>query len=159
MEFNSLLNKRSIFVHVDFKTKDEVLRFLSHQLMENNFVDDEKKIYEAFLFREELMNTAIGDGIAICQALSSTVKKNTLCILTLNNAGISDWIAEDEKNVNLVFALILSKNNRDLQIDTLQMISILSLENVLDNKILASKSVDEIYEIINKFNVDMHQYE
>lgn len=159
MKFNNFLNKNSIFVHSNFDKKDDVLHFLSQQLKEQNFVSDEKKIYEAFLYREELMNTAIGDGIAICQALSSTVKKDTLCILTMNNDGVNDWKAEDEKNVNLVFALVLSKNNRDLQIDTLQMISILALDNTLDNKIMKAKNADEIYEVMSKFNVDMHQYE
>ncbi|UUD36596.1 PTS sugar transporter subunit IIA [Mycoplasmopsis citelli] len=131
MEFQikNLISEKSIFLDIVAKDHDESLLKVSQLLEKNGFVLDAQKFYEALLYRENSMPTALNGGIALPHGVSSTVVKPFISIARIKE-GV-DWHAEDKQDVKLLLILGTSRQERDYQIDVLQNISLWSLDNEL----------------------------
>ncbi|SYV94691.1 PTS system fructose-specific transporter subunit IIA, partial [Mycoplasma putrefaciens] len=83
MQVKNLFNKNTSFFNKDFKTKDEVIDFLSSVLFEQNFISNKNDFIKAIYTREKQGSTGVGDGIAIPHALNSNVKKSVIAYISL----------------------------------------------------------------------------
>lgn len=96
-----------LHVHQSFRTKDEVIRFLIHQLKQNGSIASESAFYQAVMDREALSPTGFEGGLAIPHGKSDTVLKASFAIATLENP-VTDWESIDPENrVELVILLAI----------------------------------------------------
>ncbi|QZE12369.1 PTS sugar transporter subunit IIA [Mycoplasma sp. Ms02] len=146
MTFKELLNKDAIFLDIEEKNHDDVLLAISKRLQEKGFVEDAQRFDNALMYREELMSTCLNDGMAIPHGVSSTVIKPVISIAVLKNS--VDWKAEDKEPVSLVFTIALSKEDRDLQISSVQILSLYSLDDEFHVKVLGAKTQEDVYQIL-----------
>ncbi|TNK81633.1 PTS sugar transporter subunit IIA [Mycoplasmopsis pullorum] len=147
VNLRKLVHADSIFLNVDVSDYQDALSFIAQKFYEKGYVEDSERFFKALMYREDVMSTALSGGIALPHGISSTVLKPTLGIFILNT-GV-DWNALDDQPVNVIFALALNKEDRDLQIDALQELALCSLDNNFLNDLLAAKSVDDVLNIFD----------
>lgn len=96
-----------LHVHQSFQTKDEVIRFLIHQLKQEGSIASESAFYQAVMDREALSPTGFEGGLAIPHGKSDTVLKASFAIATLEKP-VADWESIDPENrVELVILLAI----------------------------------------------------
>lgn len=96
-----------LHVHQSFQTKDEVIRFLIHQLKQEGSIVSESAFYQAVMDREALSPTGFEGGLAIPHGKSDTVLKASFAIATLKKP-VADWESIDPENrVELVILLAI----------------------------------------------------
>lgn len=84
---------------------------LSEILSNNLKIDQSEEIFEAFLEREKLGSTALGQGVAIPHIRSPLVNKPIGVLLHLKQ-GI-DFGSSDHKLVDIVFAFMVPQHDTD----------------------------------------------
>lgn len=149
MVIRELLNPKSIFINIDVNDHNDALEMIAKKLYEANFIEDKTRFLNALNYRENLMSTALNDGIAIPHGISSTVIQPTISLAILKD-GI-DWKAEDNKKVNLIFTIVLSKEDREIQLDSIQVIADYSLDDNFHSEIMNAKTQEQAYEILVKY--------
>lgn len=96
-----------LHVHQSFRTKDEVIRFLIHQMKQDGVIASETAFYQAVMDREALSPTGFEGGLAIPHGKSDTVLKASFAVATLEKP-VSDWESLDPENrVELVILLAI----------------------------------------------------
>lgn len=143
-----LLNREAVFLDLESNTKDEALMEISTKLFKKGFISDKTKFLQALIYREELMNTALNNGISVPHGVSSSVIKPVISI-SISKEGI-DWFSEDLKPVNVIFTLALQKHDKNLQIDALQMIALYAVNNRFNKEIMKAKNESEVLETFLK---------
>ncbi|WP_353949024.1 PTS sugar transporter subunit IIA [Sporolactobacillus sp. Y61] len=103
-QLGPFIKKTCLFPHQIFKTRREILDFLTHQLLAQNLVRSgfEKSVFN----REMIMPTEIGKGVAIPHGASNLVLDPTICVMTLKQP--IQW----QKNwVDCIFLLAVKFDN------------------------------------------------
>lgn len=100
---DQFLDMDLMFPHLDLRTPESVIDFLSKIVLENNLVDDDIK--ESVLYRESVASTAFGQLVAMPHPLESMSQTTFLTIATLKKP--IDWYG---KQVQLVILLNVAKN-------------------------------------------------
>ncbi|UCU26937.1 PTS sugar transporter subunit IIA [Mycoplasma anserisalpingitidis] len=149
MTIKELLNPKSIFIDIDVKDHNNALEIITEKLYDSKFIEDKERFLNALNYRENLMSTALNDGIAIPHGISSTVIKPTISLAILKN-GI-DWDAEDDVKVDLIFTIVLSKEDREIQLDSIQVIADYSLDDKFHAEIMSAKTQKQAYEVLLKY--------
>lgn len=94
----TLLQPKLMFTSVEANSKEELLRFLTDQLVENGYVSE--GYFESVMKREQATTTAIGNGVAIPHGFSTCINESKVCICTLKKP-----IQWDEDQVDVIFFL------------------------------------------------------
>ncbi|HSV56340.1 MAG TPA: PTS sugar transporter subunit IIA, partial [Magnetospirillaceae bacterium] len=81
----TVLNEESIALHLQGKTKDEILRELLGVLVRNNAVSSFEKAYQGIMDRENKMSTGMKHGIALPHGKTDAVSGLVACV------GVSDY--------------------------------------------------------------------
>jgi transcriptional antiterminator len=76
-----IIDEDLIFLNCNFKKQNEVLKFLSNELIKRDCVN--KEYYKNLVEREKMTYTSIGNGVAIPHANPELVKKSKISLLTL----------------------------------------------------------------------------
>lgn len=84
MNLRTVLNEKSIALHLKGKTKDEIIRELLDVLVRNGSVSSFEKAYQSILERERKMSTGIKHGIALPHGKTDAVRDLAACV------GVSD---------------------------------------------------------------------
>lgn len=103
-----------------FTTKETLLHELVNRL---NIFDDVQKdqLYQAILYREHIMSTGVGNGVAIPHAKIEYIDKQVLSIAILEH-GI-DFNAIDGEPVSLVFLVVGSQQQPKFHLRLLSHLS------------------------------------
>ncbi|AGB40453.1 transcriptional antiterminator [Halobacteroides halobius DSM 5150] len=99
-KIHQLLNQNLIFVNLDVESKEEIIKFLSQQLLDRNSIKED--FIESALDREKITSTGVGNKVAIPHGKEDYVLESKIAIATLENP--IKWGAE---SVNIVFLLAL----------------------------------------------------
>ncbi|MCO6018740.1 PRD domain-containing protein [Carnobacterium divergens] len=91
----------------DFKTKEEVIRFMTQQLYHFNYVSQD--FTEKVLAREALSSTAFSEGVAVPHALKMNAFKTGVAVTVL--AHPIDW---NGTKVSIVAIFAVNKDNRPI---------------------------------------------
>lgn len=143
-------------LNVKAKSKDEALMKISDFAFKNKIIEKEseiKKLYDAFLKRENESSTAFVDGFAIPHARIDAIKSPAIVISKFE--GHTNWEAEDKSNVQIAIALLIPKQKASsMHMEILSKIATLLLDdNFRDNlKILNDENHIKSYvlEHLNK---------
>ena len=99
-ELKSLFEPELIFVNLDLKDPEKVIKFLGARLKERGFVDQE--FIDSVLKREKITATEVGKGLAIPHARIKEIKQRKVAAAVLKEA--IEW---GEEKVKIVFLLAI----------------------------------------------------
>ncbi len=128
-----------------FEILDDILK---RTLQDTKYIDFYEPIYHALIEREKAMTTGIGNGISIPHCSSEYVD-GVIASLSVFPKNI-DFDAMDKLPVNIVVLILISRNNFDIHIKSLASVARFFHNHKRKAKILKSKGIDEIYNIILK---------
>lgn len=83
INIQSLFEKELFFEKIDFKTKEEVIEFMGDKLLQRGYIDKDMKI--AFLDREKIATTEIGNMVAIPHGAGGNIYSNKIAVGILKN--------------------------------------------------------------------------
>lgn len=113
--FREYFRPECIFLDFEAKTKYEAIRVMSEKAKELRLVKDARWLYEVVVAREELVSTAVGNGVALLHPrhLHPTKIKRPSVIFGRCPEGV-DFDSIDEKPVTLFFMLLLHDDKQHL---------------------------------------------
>jgi PTS system nitrogen regulatory IIA component len=130
-------------------TRDAVIKEMVELLNHTGNLNSEKEFYDALIFREKIISTGIGMGVAIPHAKMAGYENFFMAVGILPK-GV-DWNSLDGSPVRLVF-MIGGPDNK--QTEYLQILSNLTLaikDEERRKKILTSNSPEAIIELFKAF--------
>ncbi len=113
--FKEYFRTECIFLDFEANNKYEAIRFMSEKAKELKLVKDARWLYEVVVAREELVSTAVGNGVALLHPRHlhpSKIKKPTV-LFGRCPEGV-DFDSIDNKPVTLFFMLLLHDDKQHL---------------------------------------------
>ena len=147
MKITDLLKKEAIKLQASAKTKDEAIDLLVSLHDSAGNLKNKKAYKEAILARESQGTTAIGEGIAVPHAKSSSVKTASLSAITVKN-GVN-YNAPDGKPSDILF-MIAATEDGDRHLEILSRLMVLLMDSDFCNSLRKAKTADEFLSIIDK---------
>ena len=147
MRITDLLNKESILLGAEPKSKSDAIEMLVDLQFRSGRITNREEYKKGILSREEHGSTAVGDGIAIPHAKSAAVKEPSLAAMTVP-AGV-DYESLDGEPSNLLFMIAAPADGGDVHIDVLSRLMTLLMDEDFHANLLAAKTTDEFLNIIN----------
>ncbi len=113
--FEEYFNAELIFLDLAPDNKYEAIRMMSEKAKANKIVKDARWLYEVVVAREELVSTAVGNGVALLHPrhLHPSKIKTPSILLGRSVEGV-EFDAQDGKPVNLFFMLLLHNDKQHL---------------------------------------------
>ena len=142
----SLIRPDRVFM-TNCKTKDEILNFLIDESCNIPGVSSRMELSNAIFEREKLMSTGIGLSIAIPHVRLNSVSDISV-FAAINEIDITDYEAIDNKFVRIVIIIIAGRSNHTDYIKVLAKLSGLLKSDLTREQILASKSIEDTYNIL-----------
>ena len=106
------------------------------------------QIFDAFFDREKLGSTAIGQGVAIPHIRTTLFIKPLLAVLILKTP--IDFDADDQRPVDIIFALIAIENDNDDHLNLLSECSRLLTQQENRQTLRQSQTDDELISQLHK---------
>lgn len=148
MNLKDIVRKDCIKI-LEKNNKKSVLLELINILSESRAVDDVETLTERVLYREELMSTGIGLGIAIPHVRYEGVKRPTVAV-GISKEGIADYKSIDDKIIKIVVMILVGKDQHKEHIKLLsEIVSKLKNNNGID-RLLQLETTEEIYSFFIK---------
>lgn len=147
MSIHDYLDSRLISF-LDEETRDGAIDALIALLDEEGRLLDRNVFRDAIFYREGLVSTGIGMGIAIPHAKLKSIQQFFIAIGIQQNKGI-EWNALDKAPVRIIFMI---GGPDDKQTEYLQILSMLTsaIKDVeLRKKLLKATSTQEVFEIFS----------
>lgn len=143
-----VINKRMIFLQQNFETRDDVLRVLIENALQNGLISEQKPFLQAVLDREANVPTAIGYQIAIPHGKSDAVKQPFIGFLQAKHD--FRWTEGYEEEVKLVFLIGVPKaNEQNIHLKFISRLSKKLLDDDFRTKLLESTDVEQVYQLLN----------
>jgi nitrogen PTS system EIIA component len=145
--FEEYMRPENVYLEFQAENKYEAIRILSERAKELKLVRDARWLYEVVVAREELISTAIGNGVALLHPrhLHPSKIKSPSIIFGRTGEGV-DFDAPDNKPVNIFFMLLLHNDKQHLF--SLSYISKLLLNPAILEELTTAKSSIEIHKIL-----------
>lgn len=158
MNLTDATSKDLIFLDVDLDKKEDIFKYLTHQLYEKGKIKSESEFLNAVHEREKESVTGLENGLAIPHGKSDTVKEACFTVLRTKNP-VNDYESLNPDNkVKLIFLLAIpSAEAGTTHLEILAALSTRLADSDYRNELMNAKSVDEMYSLIGKQkNSDMH---
>jgi excisionase family DNA binding protein len=145
--FEEYMRPENIFLDFHAENKYEAIRILSEKAKDLKLVRDARWLYEVVVAREELISTAIGNGVALLHPrhLHPSKIKSPSILFGRSDSGV-DFDAPDNKPVNVFFMLLLHNDKQHLF--SLSYISKLIMNSGLLAKLETAQTVEEIHQVL-----------
>lgn len=138
------------FIIADLKAEDKkgTLTEVSLFLEQKGAIQEQDKLLEALLKREQLGSTGIGDHVAIPHAKSEGIEQ-IITVFGRSRQGI-EFESLDRKPVHFVFLLLAPSGSTGLHLKALAKIARLFKSASLRENILTARDADQIYSLIQE---------
>ena len=113
-----LIHRGGVFFDIEGSTPEEVYKVISEKIEKPEDITSET-IYTALCAREQVLSTAVGNGIALPHARSAIIKSDDdqkICVVYLKNP--IDMQATDEREVYVMFVLLTHNSQVHLKVLT-----------------------------------------
>ena len=146
MKILEYLTPERLKLHLNWKTKKEIIKEVAQLFVKNGVIDSEdlEEFVREINEREKLTPTGMQDGIAIPHARTPLVKKLSLA-LGISDKGV-DFESMDDEPSRLIFMIAAPEETKREHLDLLAEISKLSYEEEVIEKIEKAETVEEIFE-------------
>lgn len=141
-------DRRLFLTDIDFKTKEEVLKYMSKKIKE--FKNVPNNFYSYLMKREKLATTEFGNLVAIPHPSKALSDETFICIAILNKPII--W---DKKKVQLVYLLSIGNSvNKNLQL-MYQVSSKMLTNKEYVKKVIKQKDYNETIKLLSNIENGM----
>lgn len=137
-----MIDEKSVFIGVDVDSFDQCIDFISKKAYDLGISNDYEKTKIDLLKREEEMNTALLEPLAIPHTKSDSINRSDFIFIRLNNS--IDW---NGSRVKIIIALFSKENDNVSHIELLAKIS----RKLVDEDFRKSLEVDSKQTIVKKF--------
>jgi len=145
--FEEYMREDSIFLDLVADNKYEAIRILSEKAKELRLVRDARWLYEVVVAREELISTAIGNGVALLHPRHLHPSRIRVpSILFGRSVEGVDFDAPDNKPVRIFFMLLLHNDKQHLF--SLSYISKLIMNPDILSRFESATTIDEIHQAL-----------
>lgn len=147
MKITDYLDSRLI-LFLEAESRDASIDALINVLDEEGKLTEKQAFREAIFYREGLVSTGIGMGIAIPHAKMKNIRQFFIAVGIQQNKGI-EWNALDKAPVRIIFMI---GGPDDRQTEYLRILSMLTsaIKDVdLRKKLLRAASAEEVFEIFS----------
>lgn len=144
MKISDILEEKLVVTNLSGNTKDEIINKLVDIVSQSPKVLDKEKVRSAIFEREKIMSTGVGNGFAIPHGKTDAVADIVAAFGV--TAQPIPYQSLDEKPVRLVFLLVGKDNLVGPHIKLLSRISRLMNKEEFRNKLLETKTPQEIIE-------------
>ena len=148
MKLTEFISLNSIHINVEEDSKKNLFKKISKIFVGNESIDT-SLISEKLNERERLGSTSVGDGVAIPHAKIQSINQTKVIFLKLNKP--IDFSSSDEKDVDIVFAIIAPENSESEHLLILSAISKFLKKKGALEKLRNLNSCNKIYEYFSKF--------
>lgn len=104
MKLSDFMHEELVLLNLSSVKKGDIIKELISPMIKKRTAISEKSLLKALLNREELGSTAIGNGVAIPHARTSSVKEKAV-VFARSKKG-QDFDSIDGKPVNLFFMIV-----------------------------------------------------
>ncbi|MBU1078737.1 MAG: PTS sugar transporter subunit IIA [Spirochaetes bacterium] len=147
MDYKNIINPGLIILFSDVNKKKDVLDQLITLAQKKGNIRDIKTLTEKIFYREELMSTGMGLGIAIPHVRFEGVKKPVIAI-GIQPDGVKDYKSIDDKPIKIIVLIIAGKNQHKEHITLMaQIVKKLKSGQTIDDLVKAD-SVNKIFDIL-----------
>ena len=151
MRIVDLLSKESIALNAAPESKSEAIDMLVDLQVKGGKIANPNEYKKGILAREEMGSTAVGDGIAIPHAKSTSVKAPSLAAMTVPN-GV-DYESLDDEPSDILF-MIAAPNDGDVHLEVLSRLMTILMDEDFRAKLLAADSKDKFLKIIDEMETE-----
>ncbi len=151
MRIFDFLRSDAIIPSLDADTKEQVLTELVDVLGQSHPTLDKQGLIDTLLARENLGSTGIGGGIAIPHGKFDGLDKLTASF-GKSEKGV-DFNSMDNKPAHLFFLIVAPKGSAGEHLKALARISRLFKEPLIRSSLQKAKSAEEIYRIIEGYDL------
>jgi len=134
-------------VFLNYSSKRDALLALADNISTAPQIKNRQEMAQEILKREELMSTAIGQGIAIPHIRLSSVTDLVVSV-GISQIDIIDFQALDDEPVRLLFMLAAATNQHAYYLQTLSFFCARLKNRRLRDALLAAKNPDEAYAVL-----------
>lgn len=149
MKISDLLNKKSIEINPNINSKEEAINKLVDLAYLSGNIKNKDGLRKAVLEREKLSTTGIGEGIAIPHGKSSEVKKVTLAAMVVKD-GV-EYESLDGNPAELFFMIAAPEGEANAHLELLARLSQMLMDANFKDRLLNSKTPEELISIIDEF--------
>ena len=150
MLLSELITPSLISCELSGRTKDDVIGELVNLFASENIIENKDEFIEKIKVREQIESTAIGNGIAIPHARSSSVKK--LAVAFGKSKDGVDFDSADEKPVYLFFMIAAPENAHKEYLQAVAKVARFLKCNGIKEKLLTANSKEDVIKIISEFD-------
>lgn len=139
-----MIDPHIILVNIDASSKTEILELLSETVYAHRYIDSTSNFIQAVLERENEISTSVGNLIAIPHGKTSSVCTPFVAFAKVNHPFKWD---DTDKLVQLIFLIgVPEKDAGMLHLKILSQLSRRLIHPEFVNRLLTSKTTDEVYE-------------
>ncbi|MDR3275600.1 MAG: PTS sugar transporter subunit IIA [Treponema sp.] len=137
-------------VFLNYTGKESALRALADNLAQAPQIKNRQELVQEIIKRDELMSTAIGQGIAIPHVRLSSVTDLVVSV-GISRVDITDFQPLDDEPVRLLFMIAAAYNQHAYYLQTLSFFSVRLKNRDLKTTLLACQTIDEAYSLLLSF--------
>jgi PTS system nitrogen regulatory IIA component len=126
--------------------KKDVLRALAQVLSSDSRIKNHDELLAAIYKREELMSTGIGLGIGVPHIRINSVEDIVMAV-GITSAPVTDYESLDDEPIRIICMIAARSDQHPQHIKLLSAVSKLLKNTEIREKILSSKSEQEIFDI------------
>jgi len=130
-------------------TKKEILSELVDLLCATKLVKSKNDLTEGIYFREGLMSTGIGQGVAVPHVRLSSVKDIVMAVAVVPQ-GIDDYETMDGEPVKLVFMIAARKDQHVEHLKTLSTLNTKLKDTEFKEQLITASNPTEFYSMLIK---------
>jgi len=145
MNIIDVLDRSSVLVQLNARTKDDVLNSMIDILKTSDRVKDIEEIRKAVFEREKIMSTGIGNGFALPHGKTKAVDSTVGVFATL--AKPVDFKSLDSQPVSIVFMLIGQEHSVGTHLRLLSRISRLMTNVGFRDRLLTAATPNDAYNL------------
>ncbi len=146
MNLSDFMRKELVLIDLLSNKKEDIIKELICPIIKTGFTNSEETLYKAILDREALGSTAIGKGVAIPHAETTSVKEKII-VFGRSKKGI-DFNAIDGKPVNLFFMIVSPRREISPHLKILARIFRFLKDKTFRDALMNAKSSGDIMELI-----------
>ncbi|MDA3851484.1 MAG: PTS sugar transporter subunit IIA [Spirochaetaceae bacterium] len=145
MDLESVL-RSELCLTIKSKTKTEVLLELIDEASKVIKITNTDQVKSEIFYREQIMSTGIGQGIAVPHVRFEGIK-DPIVIIGKSEQGIKDYESLDQQPVHIVVLIIVGADQHKEYLRILSLIIHSLKDNTIRENILSAQSGEEIINI------------
>ncbi|PPA69182.1 PTS mannose transporter subunit IIABC [Jeotgalibacillus proteolyticus] len=147
-KLTNIMNEEMMILQLDGDARDDVIDELIEKLDQSGALESKSKFREAIIARENESTTGIGENIAIPHGKSSAVRKPAVAF-GIKQQGVN-WGSMDGTDAKLIFMIAVPEQHAgDAHLKILQMLSRKLMDESFREQLLAAKTKQEAYDLLN----------